>query len=212
MKKILLSIVMAFACICFTNLKAQVTIGSNSTPDANAVLDLISSGSKGLLLPRLALSATNLASPLSAHTAGMTVYNTATTSGTYAVTPGLYYNDGTKWVRLNFNNWFYMPSIPFDTSTIGDNFTIDLYAEYVKQFVTNTVKSPGAPALPYYPAATDLYYYVTGFDSTVFGGPTVDARYPINGAPSITSSGVMTYHIRANATDNTYINIVFVVK
>src|SRR5690554_1177306 len=66
----------------------------------NAVLD-VQSSNKGLLLPRLELTATNNVAPLSAHVEGMTVYNTATAgAGETAVTPGYYYNDGTKWVRI----------------------------------------------------------------------------------------------------------------
>jgi len=76
MKKIFLTITVITLGV-FSNLNAQVTIGNNTTPDANAILDLQSNGSKGLLLPRVALIATNNASPMSAHTAGMTVYNTA---------------------------------------------------------------------------------------------------------------------------------------
>jgi hypothetical protein len=50
-------------------------------------------------MPRIALTATNSAGPLAAHVAGMIIYNTAT-AGTAPnnVTPGVYYNDGTKWV------------------------------------------------------------------------------------------------------------------
>jgi len=40
-------------------------------------------------------------SPLSAHVVGMVVYNT--TNGV-DVTPGLYFNDGTKWIRTTLNN------------------------------------------------------------------------------------------------------------
>ncbi|MEI6752184.1 MAG: hypothetical protein WCK78_03360 [Paludibacter sp.] len=204
MKKVFISIVMACACICFTNLNAQVTIGSNSTPDANAVLDLISGSSKGLLLPRLALSATNLATPLSAHVAGMTVYNTATTSGSYAVTPGMYYNDGTKWVRLplGYTNWFYMPSISFDTSSIISGQSKDLYTLYKNQFSSPLVKSTGAPSsVPYVvPNASDLYYYITDYDTAVFANVSINA------------SGVMSYDVISNSTDCSYINIVFVLK
>lgn len=80
-------------------IQAQVTIGSDATPDANALLDLKQDGTtiKGLLLPRVALTATAQAAPLTAHVAGMTVYNTATAGD---VKPGYYYNDGTKWVRI----------------------------------------------------------------------------------------------------------------
>lgn len=80
---------------------AQVKIGgTDGIPNASAMLE-VQSANKGILLPRVALSATNLASPLAAHVAGMTVYNTATaSSGNTAVTPGQYYNDGSNWHRI----------------------------------------------------------------------------------------------------------------
>jgi len=83
---------------------AQVTqqkIGNNPTLiNPNAALE-VESANKGILLPRLGLTATNSFAPLAAHVAGMTVYNTAT-AGTAPnnVTPGYYYNDGTQWVRV----------------------------------------------------------------------------------------------------------------
>src|SRR5690554_5491974 len=79
---------------------SQQKIGQNPmTINPNAVLD-IESNNKGLLLPRLALTATDNVAPLTAHVAGMTVYNTATNGDDEtAVTPGYYYNDGTQWVR-----------------------------------------------------------------------------------------------------------------
>lgn len=76
--------------------QAQVKIGGASpTPDANALLELEST-TKGLILPRVALTNTTSFSPLSAHVQGMTVYNTAKAGD---VTPGIYVNDGTKWLR-----------------------------------------------------------------------------------------------------------------
>jgi hypothetical protein len=80
---------------------AQVKIGTNAQIlDVNAVLEL-EANNKGLLLPRLALTATNNNAPLSAFTAGMFVYNTATAGlGLTAVTPGLYYSDSTHWIRI----------------------------------------------------------------------------------------------------------------
>lgn len=82
-----------------SSIAAQVGIGLAS-PNSNAMLD-ISSTNKGLLLPRVALTATNNPSPLSAHVAGMTVYNTATNNSVAAnpVYPGEYYNDGSLWQR-----------------------------------------------------------------------------------------------------------------
>lgn len=206
MKKLILASIMLLAG-CISGVYAQVTIGSNTEPNANAVLDLISNGNKGLLMPRVALTATNDPSPLSAHTVGMIVYNTATSGGSisfeYYVSPGLYYNDGSKWVRLplGYTNWFYMPSISFDTSTTGTGRTKNLYTLYYNQFKTPAIKSSGAPSsVPYMPAATDLYYYITDYDTNVFANV------------SITASGVMTYDVISNATACSYINIVFVLK
>jgi hypothetical protein len=135
MKKFFLAIVVITLGVC-SNVDAQVTIGNNTTPDANAILDLQSNSNKGLLLPRVALVATNNASPMSAHTAGMTVYNTATSgSNEYYVSPGFYYNDGTKWVRLSmgYTNWFYMPSVSFDTSVNANGLSKNLYTLYYNQ-------------------------------------------------------------------------------
>lgn len=77
----------------------NVGIGTH-TPNANAKLE-ISASNKGLLLPRVTLTATNNVSPLTAHVAGMEVYNTATntTSNGNEVFPGRYINDGTQWIR-----------------------------------------------------------------------------------------------------------------
>lgn len=84
---------------------AQVKIGgTDGIPNANAMLE-IEAVSKGFLLPRVALTSTALSAPLGAHVAGMTVYNTATVgTGITAVTPGQYYNDGTKWNRIVNSN------------------------------------------------------------------------------------------------------------
>jgi hypothetical protein len=78
------------------NILAQVGINTTS-PNSNAALD-VTSASKGLLPPRLALTATSLASPMAAHVEGMIVYNTATIND---VSPGLYLNDGKEWGQLN---------------------------------------------------------------------------------------------------------------
>jgi hypothetical protein len=76
---------------------AQMKVGDNPTViNTNSILEL-ESISQGLLMPRVALDSTTVASPLTAHIAGMTVYNTATIKN---VTPGFYYNDGTKWVKM----------------------------------------------------------------------------------------------------------------
>ena len=220
MKKIFLTLIIILAAISFSNLNAQVTIGSNSVPNSGAVLDLISGGDKGLLMPRVALTSTRVFGPVKStdgtvyadhtnHTAGMTVYNTATNNSDtgYEVSPGYYYNDGTKWVRLpnRYTNWFFMPSVSFDTSTTGNLRTKNLYDLYKTQFMTPAVKSTSAPAsLPYVPAATDMYYYITYYDPAVFSFSGVGR--------GIDDNGVLTYDVIGGATDCSYINIVFVLK
>jgi hypothetical protein len=68
----------------------------NSSPNPNAGLD-VNYSNKGLLIPRVALVSSGNAAPLSAHTAGMLVYNT---SSSQDLVPGLYYNNGQKWLLV----------------------------------------------------------------------------------------------------------------
>ncbi|MFA6924630.1 MAG: hypothetical protein WC223_10295 [Bacteroidales bacterium] len=103
MKKVLKSqsvnLFMAFVCLlvfsmsCFSQ---SVGISTNGAipPNVSAGLD-VNFSSEGLLIPRIALTGTSSFAPLSSHVAGMTVYNTATTGD---VIPGIYYNNGTKWI------------------------------------------------------------------------------------------------------------------
>src|SRR5690554_1158560 len=79
-------------------LLAQVGI---NTTDPKAALDIESSDS-GVLIPRVALSATTTAAPVVSPEISELVYNTATAgSAPNNVTPGYYYWNGTKWVGLN---------------------------------------------------------------------------------------------------------------
>lgn len=59
---------------------------------------------KGIIFPRVSLSATNLTNPFQNHIEGMIVYNNQSAgSGNSAVSPGLYYNDGGGWLRISVN-------------------------------------------------------------------------------------------------------------
>jgi hypothetical protein len=78
-------------------------VGINATgasPNTSAMLDIASSN-KGLLIPRVALSSSNVATPITSPEQSLLVYNTAT-AGTAPddVVPGYYYWNGTSWVRL----------------------------------------------------------------------------------------------------------------
>jgi hypothetical protein len=101
---------------------------------------------------------------------------------------------------------FYPPSIAVDASTNG-TFTIDLYQEYIDQYGSPTVGSTSAPAaLPTY-GRTELYYYVTYADTTVFGNGTTVLNM------SIDDNGNLSYEVFNQPADyNSLINVVFVVK
>ncbi len=80
--------------------------GTGATAHASALLDLDDAGSnnKGLLIPRIPLTAINAAAPVTSPATSLLVYNTASAStGTNAVSPGYYYWDGAKWVRFAYN-------------------------------------------------------------------------------------------------------------
>jgi hypothetical protein len=93
---------------------AQLGVNEDSSaPDPSALLD-VKSATKGLLAPRVALTALNDASPISAPAAGLLIYNTATAGiSPYNVVPGFYGWNGTIWVPLN---------VPSGTAT-GNLFT-----------------------------------------------------------------------------------------
>ena len=99
MKKLVLSLIL----MCTLALVYAQSVGINadgSQPDASAMLD-VKSSSKGLLVPRIALTGTSDALTISNPATGLLVFNTNTASG---ITPGYYYNSGTSgaptWTRL----------------------------------------------------------------------------------------------------------------
>lgn len=86
--------------ILHTALHAQ-NVGINATgaaPDASAMLD-VAATNRGFLAPRVALTATNAAGPITTPATSLLVYNTAT-AGTAPnnVVPGFYFWNGTAWV------------------------------------------------------------------------------------------------------------------
>ena len=115
-------------------IEGQTGIGL-AAPDASAMLD-ITSTTRGLLAPRLALTSTTAAAPTTLPATGLLVYNTATAGvAPTNVAPGYYYNAGTGafplWVRMDGgNNWLLYgnlltndPAVPgtYGTSVIAAN-------------------------------------------------------------------------------------------
>lgn len=87
-----------------TQIALSQNIGINATgatPAASAMLD-ITATDKGLLIPRVALTATNAAGPITSPATSLLVYNTATAgSAPNNVVPGYYYWNGTAWTGLS---------------------------------------------------------------------------------------------------------------
>ena len=97
-----LSYIIATLLLFSSTMFAQVGINAdNSAPNSSAGLD-VSFTNKGLLPPRIALTAINSADPITNPAIGLLVYNTATT-GTPPnnVIPGNYYWNGTRWIAVN---------------------------------------------------------------------------------------------------------------
>ncbi len=94
---------------------------SGFTPDASAGLD-VSYSSKGLLIPRVALTATNSAGPIASPATSLLIYNTAT-AGTlpYSVAPGYYYWNGTAWIAITTSTTSWLLTGNTGTSA-GTNF------------------------------------------------------------------------------------------
>lgn len=116
------------------SLKGFTQIGINTTTP-NAMLD-VTSATNGVLFPRIALTANNVAAPVvnpqgGALATATIIYNTATVAGVNGVNPGYYYWNGSIWItfstsidwKLNGNASITSPAFPltYGTSTIGVN-------------------------------------------------------------------------------------------
>ncbi len=80
-------------------LSAQVGIGT-TTPDESTSLDIVSS-TKGVLLPKVALTSLNSTDPIANAVQGIMVYNT-TDNG--VLDPGYYFWNGTQWKTTGESN------------------------------------------------------------------------------------------------------------
>ena len=231
MKKTNLKILLTAAAVMLLSngaINAQVTVGANTIP--KATLDVVAANPngqtvEGIIAPRLTGNQIQSRNALyGAAQEGVVIYATSAVTNptvgdkTEKITAaGYYYFDGTVWQLFSTGlKWFYMPSIVIDVQTSG-MFHRNLYLEYKKQFAdiddgltpsdspiagTKLIKSDGAANFftKIYPPE-ELYYYVTGYDATVFSDI------------SLTTTGVLTYTVNAdNVSDATFMNIVFMIK
>ena len=157
MKNLNLTVFCLVIAFTFTNVTAQVGIGTTTPRGAFE----INSTTNGFIPPQVALTSTSTSAPVvnpqtaGAPIAGTEIYNTATAgSGGTAVTPGYYYWDGSLWVRLltaNTSGWSLLgnSSTVATTNFLGTTDAID--------FVTRTnnlermrIKSNGDVGIKYF--------------------------------------------------------------
>lgn len=142
---------------------AQVGIGT-TTPNASAALE-ISSTTQGILIPRVALTGSSSASPITSPATGLLVYNTATVG---TLTAGFYFNSGTSsspsWSRLYTN----LDSPDFGTLNISSSST-----SFVAE-IENTSTSSTASGLGIYlgPVSPDYNNKFLAFYADAGGVPT----------------------------------------
>lgn len=135
--------------------------GTGATPAASAGLD-VDFTNKGVLVPRVALTATNAAGPVAAPATSLLVYNTATAGvSPNNVTPGYYYWNGAAWVRFSTggDDWKILGNA---NTTAGTNFLGTTNAQALDFRTNNTLRfrvangnqvhamADGTAALPFY--------------------------------------------------------------
>ncbi|MDR0863783.1 MAG: hypothetical protein LBO74_02470 [Candidatus Symbiothrix sp.] len=193
------------------------------TDDANATVDETGGG---LLFPRVKLVSKNTLDPFINSTnpvewtknaklthAGMVVYN-INKDEQFEV--GLYVWNGAEWTQLQDGNstpnkerWFPMPAFNIEL-TLGNN-TVDLYAEYAKQydfanntdwFVSNNNKSASELISPigHVYGQGELDYVITYYDKTVMDNVAI-------------TNGILTFNAKTLDLDaHSYINVIAIVK
>ena len=136
MKKIIVSAVVAFSVLTTSDVFAQQGFGTN-TPDRSAAVDIVSN-KRGLLIPRLSLTSTTVAAPVTKPENSLFVYNTATTGD---VTPGFYYWEASsetgakeqglgKWVRFVSSTTNKSVTVSEGTNVTVDPTTVGLNTDY----------------------------------------------------------------------------------
>src|SRR5690606_33074266 len=183
-----ISLILLLASTC--SVFAQQGFGTNK-PSQSAAVDIVSPN-KGLLIPRVALQADNLAAPITNPEPSLLVFNTTATNN---LTKGFYYWTGTNWE-------------PFTTeSTDSDNQQIIDFSIGANNIVTLELERGGTKQVdlsPYF-NSTKL---ANGTNTIVSGTGTATDPYKVNVATASTSNlGVVQIGSGINVDTNGVISV-----
>jgi len=195
--KVLIFCVVTFFTVSVSN--AQVGINT-TTP--NGILE-VSSPNTGVVLPRLALTATNLMAPaINPQTGtipvGTVVYNTnTTTAGIYSVYPGMYVWDGAKWTPQFVNRQYVLVrqhpnnmeletkngnnSVPMTATSFTANYTGWYKVEVNVNYGGGWVKEPSNTALNI-AAQKGTFTFSLGADNYLIPVSSFSTKYKTGGA------------------------------
>ncbi|HLF52127.1 hypothetical protein [Flavobacterium sp.] len=224
MKKI---IPLLIALVSLTSSQAQVGIGTTNI--GNGVQLQIESNSKGLLIPRVALTSTATEAPVgpSPIAIGVLIYNTANngSDGT-AVTPGFYYWTGTIWTSLkgtSGQNWSlsgntgttpgtnYLGTSDNTNLQIKTNNALRMTVENDGQVIVGSNTTPLANTLmSVYPASGQVGLFVSSTNSqrTIRALSASNSQFVIDGGNLDATGGNGVIGISANPVANTSSTVV----
>ncbi|OFY08521.1 MAG: hypothetical protein A2W93_01170 [Bacteroidetes bacterium GWF2_43_63] len=201
------------------NVLAQVGISSATiTPDASAMLEVRSTTS-GMLIPRVALTGTASALPVTAPAISLLVYNTAAVSD---VTPGFYYWSGSAWVRILSGTSTVGWALLGNTGTVsGTNFLGTTDAQALDFRTNNTIRlrvangdqvmanALGTAALPFWTYVADPNTGAFSPGADILGYSTAGVeRFRMSTTEAVVNDQSNDYDFRVES--NTAANMFFV--
>ena len=208
MKKLLY--VLIIISICTSAYAQNIAINTTGlTADPSAMLD-VSATNKGVLIPRVALTSTTSAAPVTAPATSLLVYNTATSgSGATAVYPGYYYWDGTKWVALGGSGGKDWSLTGNAGTTAGTNFLGTTDAQALDFRTNNIIRlriSNGYQALAYGNGSAGAPFYSWNADPDIgmyrittntlgFSTSGIE-RFRLTGSQAVFNEGGLNYDFR----------------
>jgi len=217
--KIATAVSVVLLLFCSIGAQAQVGISSATiTPDASAMLEVRSTNS-GLLVPRIALTMTTAAAPVTAPATSLLVYNTATAGD---VTPGYYYWSGSAWVRiLSGSSTVGWALLGNGGTTSGTNFLGTTDAQALDIRTNNTIRlrvangdqvmanALGTAALPFWTYVADPNTGAFSPGADILGYTTAGVeRFRMNTTEAVVNEQSNDYDFRVES--NNAINMLFV--